>query len=326
MISLPPLNAVDWILVIVLAFFILEGWNAGFTELVWSVFGLLLALLTATVFYHQAAWIISIIIPQAKSYSVLIGFVTLLLLGHIAATKLLSMLFRRFSLNMFGTLTDKIAGVAVSVLLGLMIMAVTLTITNALPFNGFVSQQISSSYIAENILGVFAANFSRLTDDIKIPYDSKLAFLTVTPGSKDRLILNIKPQNWDLMPDESSELALFELVNQERIKTGVPVLAKDNALTSVARARSQNMFDNRYFSHYDPDGNDVTVFLDKNQIPYIIAGENLAYAADISVAFSGLFSSENHRANMLDRRFRKTGVGVIDSSEYGKIFTQIFTD
>jgi uncharacterized protein YkwD len=50
----------------------------------------------------------------------------------------------------------------------------------------------------------------------------------------------------------SLEKKMVDLVNGERAKVGLGALTIDSKLTEVARAKSQDMIDNNYFSHTSP--------------------------------------------------------------------------
>ena len=81
-----------------------------------------------------------------------------------------------------------------------------------------------------------------------------------------------------------------------------------------------------YFSHDTPEG--VTTFdrLTKANIPYLAAGENLAFAPNTQIAMQGLLQSRGHRANIVGKDFTKVGIGVIDAGIYGEMFVQEFTN
>jgi uncharacterized protein YkwD len=86
------------------------------------------------------------------------------------------------------------------------------------------------------------------------------------------------------------------------------------------------MWERKYFSHISPEGEDVGDRLDRHNINYFYAGENLALAPTTQTAHNGLMNSEGHRRNILEPQFRSVGIGVIDNGVYGKIFVQVFTD
>ena len=56
------------------------------------------------------------------------------------------------------------------------------------------------------------------------------------------------------------------------------------------------------------------------------AGENLALAPTVQVAHDGLMNSPGHRANILNPRYRRVGIGVADGGMHGKMFVQNFAD
>lgn len=116
------------------------------------------------------------------------------------------------------------------------------------------------------------------------------------------------------------------LVNEERQKAGVLPLQKNEGLVIVARGYARDMWERKYFSHFSPEGEDIGDRLDKKGISYSFAGENLALAPTLKTAHSGLMNSKGHRENILEKRFKNVGIGVIDNGIYGKMFVQIFTD
>ena len=51
-----------------------------------------------------------------------------------------------------------------------------------------------------------------------------------------------------------------------------------------------------------------------------------ALAPTVVIAHEGLMNSPGHRANILNPRFRRVGIGVADGGMHGKMFTQNFAD
>jgi uncharacterized protein YkwD len=149
--------------------------------------------------------------------------------------------------------------------------------------------------------------------------------MTVEPGSQESIPLDIPPVT-TLTVDTVSEQRMVGLVNMERQSRGIAALSVNASITAVAEAKSRDMFMRRYFSHYDPDGKNVADHLTAAGISFSDAGENLAYAPDLTTAHQGLMSSAGHRANILDTRFHIIGIGIISDGIYGEMFTQEFTD
>jgi uncharacterized protein YkwD len=48
---------------------------------------------------------------------------------------------------------------------------------------------------------------------------------------------------------------LLSLINEQRIKNGVPPLINNPKLDEVSYLKGQDMVNNNYFAHYSPQGN-----------------------------------------------------------------------
>lgn len=114
------------------------------------------------------------------------------------------------------------------------------------------------------------------------------------------------------------------LVNAERAKVGLPALTVDPALTRLARMKSADMVARDYFGHISPAYGSPFDMLRANGITYRAAGENLAAATNLALAFDGLMRSPGHRANILRAEFTHIGIGVVPGGPYGITFTQLF--
>ncbi len=69
----------------------------------------------------------------------------------------------------------------------------------------------------------------------------------------------------------------------------------------------------KYFSHEDPQGNMVWKIIKEEGYNFQIAGENLAVnytGENHQHIFSSWMNSPAHRKNILENRFKETGIGV----------------
>lgn len=123
---------------------------------------------------------------------------------------------------------------------------------------------------------------------------------------------------------EADEAEIIDLVNQERLERGLNALALDPSLVPVARSHSEEMLELGYFSHVSPNTGTLGDRLREADIEYTSAGENLAYAPNISVAHRGLMQSDGHRANILDSSYERIGVGVLSAPDGTIMVTQLF--
>ena len=127
--------------------------------------------------------------------------------------------------------------------------------------------------------------------------------------------------NTDLTADERE---VFHLINQKRTAQGLPALAIDGELQNVARIKAQDMVNNGYFSHTSPTYGSPFDMMKKFGITYKAAGENIAGNSSNTAAVEAWMNSEGHRANILSNSFNYTGVAVVNSPTYGKVYVQMF--
>lgn len=120
----------------------------------------------------------------------------------------------------------------------------------------------------------------------------------------------------------SYEAEVVRLVNEERMARGLKPLSQNWELSRVARYKSQDMKDNRYFSHTSPVYGSPYQMMRSFGISYRSAGENIAmgYRTPKAVV-NGWMNSAGHRANILSAAFTEIGVGYVADGGY---WTQMF--
>jgi len=118
------------------------------------------------------------------------------------------------------------------------------------------------------------------------------------------------------------EQEVIRLVNEIRVKNGLKPLTYNWELSRVARYKSQDMKDNRYFAHNSPVYGTPFQMIRNFGISFRSAGENIArgYATPQAVV-NGWMNSSGHRANILNANYTKIGVGYVPSGNY---WTQMF--
>jgi uncharacterized protein YkwD len=128
----------------------------------------------------------------------------------------------------------------------------------------------------------------------------------------------------ELTAEDGLEEELFELVNQERLQRGLNSLEYDTSLVPVARGHSQEMLQLGYFSHVSPNTGTLGDRLNDADVVYTSAGENLAYAPNVSIAHRGLMQSDGHRANILEPSWERVGIGILSAPDGTIMVTQLF--
>ena len=122
----------------------------------------------------------------------------------------------------------------------------------------------------------------------------------------------------------SDEKEVFNLINTQRTNNGLAALKIDNEVQNVARIKAQDMVNNNYFSHSSPTYGSPFDMLKSFKVSYNSAGENIAGNSSNSGAVNAWMNSPGHKANILNSSFNYTGIGVVLSPRYGKIFVQMF--
>jgi uncharacterized protein YkwD len=116
-------------------------------------------------------------------------------------------------------------------------------------------------------------------------------------------------------PQQAMELQLTTGINQLRVERQLEPLPVDPVLSSVARARAEDMALKLYFSHQPPDGCDYRCLLAKQGFAVAWAGEiiawntsRLAQAAPLSVEMWR--TSSAHYAIIISCHFARMGTGA----------------
>lgn len=122
----------------------------------------------------------------------------------------------------------------------------------------------------------------------------------------------------------SDEQEVFNLVNEQRKNQGLASLKVDLELQRVAKIKAQDMVDSQYFSHNSPTYGSPFNMLNSFKVSYKTAAENIAGNSSNNAAVNAWMNSAGHKANILNGSYNYTGIGVVNSPIYGKIYVQMF--
>ncbi len=122
----------------------------------------------------------------------------------------------------------------------------------------------------------------------------------------------------------TDEQEVFNLINAQRTSAGLSALKIDEELQNVARVKAKDMVDNNYFSHNSPTYGTPFNMIKNFGITYKAAGENIAGNSSNQGAVNAWMNSEGHRANILSNNYNYTGIAVVSSPTYGKVYVQMF--
>ena len=122
----------------------------------------------------------------------------------------------------------------------------------------------------------------------------------------------------------ADEKEVFDLINQQRTQNGLSALKIDTEVQRVARIKAQDMIDKNYFAHNSPTYGTPFQMLNSFKVSYKSAGENIAGNSSNQAAVTAWMNSSGHRANILNSSYNYTGIAVVTSNQYGKIYVQMF--
>jgi len=169
--------------------------------------------------------------------------------------------------------------------------------------------------------------------NISIKFDLKRDEKSAMP-SRPRIVPSKAEPKAESKPENASstfslEKKVFALINAKRAEQGLPPLAWSDEVAKIARVHSQNMANYKFFSHVGIDGkmvNDRADMLGVNKWSSI--GENIAfnrgYENPCEFAVERWMLSASHKQNLLDNRWKESGIGVAIANDGSYYFTQVF--
>lgn len=323
---LGSLNWIDWIIVGVTVYYIIEGWQTGLVFLLANLASFLGSLWLAVKYHGLVGNFLVTKFGIPSAWTDVAGYLIIALVGEIILSEAFALILNRLPKKVLTSKINQWLGAVVSAVNGLILIAFFLLLVLALPLRGNIKQDIKDSKIGSELVKLTERYGGSLTSSLDQISAQAIKFLTIEPKSNESVSLDVAPNQASLSPDPTSENIMAGLVNNERAKVGAPQLRVETAMVQVARAHSLEMFVRRYFSHLDPDGHDAAWRMEQAGIAFNVVGENLAYAPDVNTAHTGLMNSPGHRANILDSEFHRVGIGIINGGIYGEMFTQLFAD
>lgn len=320
------MNWIDWGILVYVAYHVIGGWEQGLVSLVGSLGAFFGSLLLAIRYHSIVGSFLRDKFGLTQLWTSVLGYLSVAFVTEIILAEIFGTLLRRIPKKFLASKGNRWLGGVVSFANALLIATFVLLVFVALPLRGTIREDIRNSFIGSRLIRSAERFATPLTSTVHEAAKGAVEFLTVSPTGNERIPLEVAPETASLTIDEESEQTMLTLVNRERVAAGLSPLRVNEQMRGVAQAHSRDMFTRRYFSHYDPEGNDAGDRLTAAGVRFSVAGENLAYAPDVASAHDGLMKSEGHRANILEGRFGRMGIGVIDGGVYGKMFTQVFTD
>jgi len=324
LIKLIPFSLFDYIILAVFTIYFIEETLSGAKQSFSNLFSLIISFLGGLFFYKILSGFIVTALSTPKGVSDATSFLFIAILLYIFSLRIFYIVFKKYQFVIPKHISRITAGVGAFFSF---ILTSSFILSLLLSFNvdASIKSSIRGSYLGNIILIRMQAVELSTRQVFGESIHETLNFLTLEEDEKNSSI-PLHFHTTSVSIDEESEREMFLMVNNERKKNNLTSLSASAPLIKLARAYGIDMLEKGYFSHYTPDGFSPFDRLTQLSIPYNNAAENLAYAPDVRLAFSGLIKSSPHKKNILDSSFHKIGIGVIDAGIYGKMFVQEFTN
>ena len=314
---------IDIAILIVVGSLAVLGIRRGFVIGALDLIGVVVGLVVAALYYQRLidpleGW------GLARRTAAIVAFAGLNVATQIAMSLLTGLLFRPLKRLPWPWLlrwADGLLGLVPGAIKGLAIAAVIVLPLAFLQQPLLLSDHIRSSRLADPLVDLGLDALYEAVDRYQIDL-ADFAVITSRP-TEDGITLPFTVTT-GLVIDETAETELLQLVNAERRAAGLDPVELDPALAAVGRRHSEEMFQLGYFAHVSPVTGDPSERLATAKIRYLVSGENLAYAPSVAVAHQGLMESPGHRANILNPRFTRLGIGIIRSERRGLMVSQEF--
>jgi uncharacterized protein YkwD len=318
------LNYVDFILIAIILLAVYQSYRRGFILGALELVALAASILAAFLTYLYVATFLDNHYQIEERWLFPLSFFIAIIIARLILGAIFYKLVKSISNKTHQSSLNKVMGVFPGLIRGLFYSALVALIFLFLPLWPSLIATTRNSKMA-NFLSKEVENLdNHISPDISDQVKKSISKLTIEPESDETVFLHFTVKNAKV--NENFENHLYVLVNQERKKAGVPLLERDTALRNVAREHSDDMFKKGYFSHINLENETPFDRIKSHDIIYLTAGENLALAQTVEIAHTGLMNSPGHKKNILNPKFRKIGIGILDGGINGVMVTQNFTN
>lgn len=330
-------NWVDLAIILIIIVYLWGGWGRGFILGIVDLSGFVLSFFASLKLYNFVGKLLVANFSIPNGIANAAGFLLSGLITEIIFSILIAFLYPRLYKKITSLIKDKeklrkifrinkFLGFIPAAGEAFIFTAFILTLIITLPVQGVIKKDITSSKLGGPLIPKTQSIERKLNSIFGQAVNETLTFITVNASPISGEKVDLKFTTVDVKIDEGAESTMLNLINQERVNSGLRHLSISFELQTIARNHAKDMFAKGYFAHYNPSGQSPFDRMDKAGIKFTAAGENLALAPNVFIAHQGLMNSPGHRANILSADFSKVGIGVIDGGIYGEMFVQEFTN
>jgi uncharacterized protein YkwD len=318
---------VDILLYLFIFYFLYFGWKNGSIMVIFYISSLLVAIFSSFRYSDQVGEYISNWLNSGRQLSELFAGV-IIFVGIITISSLIQNII--LSIKGKNDTGSKLLGSLLSILLSNLILTFVFTIITLINTTPVVEDYLERSELVlfytdadgtpQQALEVIIGNdllkvvsrIKDLTGKSSVVVD-EYGCLEIPKVSRSKLVSRSV---------ESSEM--FEIINIARINENVDPVEFSQSLSNIANSYAFLMYEEGFWCHKNPlNGQQVGDRLSEVGQPYKTVAENLAISSTLVSGHESLMSSETHRNTILDRQFKRVGVGIV-SGPLGLIIVQIF--
>ncbi|HEY6329303.1 MAG TPA: CvpA family protein [Blastocatellia bacterium] len=322
--SLNEMNLIDLLLIVIVLLAILNGWRRGFFLGVLDLAGWIGSLIFGLLLYSPVSHILTAVTGLRQVWAAPIAFLAVAGIAGALIQLVGFTVLRRFPGSFHTNVINRLFGTIPGAINGLVVASIVASVMMALPLGGGFAEAVRDSGITNLLAGSTDWVESALRPIFGQAINRTLNLLTIKPEPESGETIELNYTVQDPRPRPDLEAQMLELVNRERAKAGVGPLVADPELTAVARQHSADMFKRGYFSHETPEKLSPFDRMHNAGVTFQSAGENIALAPTLQIAHTGLMNSPGHRANILQPRFHRVGIGIMDGGWHGIMVTQDF--
>jgi uncharacterized protein YkwD len=323
-IDLSNATLVDALVLVLIGLYVLEDARNGILYGLVQLAGLLLSLLAALLFYSVVATELVDRVGLGYGLAKPLAFGGVWLISDMLYSVTIRRMTALASHDVARSALGRLLGIVTGLARGVVVATLLLAIVAALPLPDPITQAIRESAVGSKLASRGETVQRALAGVLGDAVQESISLLTVRPESTERVNLSFRVAAPRI--DADAETQMLTLVNRARDEQGLEPLEVDPTIREVARAYSTTMFQQGFFAHIDQSGATPFERMRSGGASFRAAGENLALAPTVRIAHDGLMNSPGHRANILNPRFRRVGIGVADGGMHGKMFTQNFAD
>lgn len=316
-------NRIDAVLVLLIMLGAWGGWRRGFILAALLLLRGLGSLLAGWLWFEPVAGWLGESTGLPEVWRPPVAFVLIVLLAGLLTAWLGHALLRRLPKAIHGRLANRLLGLFPGLAKGLILAVLAATLAWVAPLPASWLQEARASALGQRLVALaepLNAALMPIFEEALANASARLVPADSEPTGRTALPFKVEAPE----PRPALEAEMLELVNRERAAAGVAPLRNDPALTEVARKHSADMLTRRYFSHDTPEHKSPFDRMREAKLSFLTAGENLALAPSVRVAHNGLMNSPGHRRNILNPRFRRIGIGIMDGGKHGLMVTQSF--